>query len=83
MLSRFRSNSPHSDTASLEHYAERAGAAWACTYSTSAEYDAALIAERRAAGVYGPLRQRRQIFLTASGIAAGLGAITLLIAAFA
>lgn len=74
---------PQTETMSLEQIAERAGAAWACTFSSSAEYDAAIIAERRAAGVYGPLRQRRQIFLTATGVAAGLGAMTLLIAAFA
>ena len=71
------------DASSLEQIAERAGAAWACSFSSSDEYNAAIIAERRAAGVYGPLRQRRQIFLTATGVAAGLGAMTLLIAAFA
>jgi hypothetical protein len=38
----------------LEAYAERAGAALACAYSSSAEYDAALIPERRAAGPTGP-----------------------------
>ena len=43
----------------LEAYAAHAGAAMACVYSSSAEYDAALIAERRAAGVYGPRRYRR------------------------
>ena len=43
----------------LEAYAERAGAALACAYSNSAEFDAALIAERRAAGIYGPRRHRR------------------------
>ena len=36
----------------------------ACAYSSSAEYDAALIAERRAAGVYGPKRQRKQMLAT-------------------
>ena len=40
----------------LEAYAERAGAALACAYSNSAEFDAALIAARRAVGVYVPLR---------------------------
>ena len=83
MLSRFRPSAAQADTASLEHYAERAGAAWACAFSSSAEYDAALIAERRAAGVYGPRRVRRQAFLTITGVAAGLGAIALLLAAFA
>ena len=49
----------------LEAYAERAGAALACVYSSSAEFDAALIAERRAAGVYGPKRHRKQRLATA------------------
>jgi hypothetical protein len=83
MISRFRNSAPQADTVSLEHYAERAGAAWACSYSTSAEYDAALIAERRAAGVYGPQRARRQLFMTVAGVAAGVGAVVLLITAFA
>ncbi|HEX5210980.1 MAG TPA: hypothetical protein VFW22_04530 [Pseudolabrys sp.] len=59
----------------LEHYARSAGAALACAYSSSAEYDAALIAERRAAGVYGPKRHRKQMLVTAGGIAAGLAVI--------
>lgn len=63
----------------LEAYAERAGAAMACAYSSSAEFDAALIAERRAAGVYGPRRHRKQMLATAAGIAAGLAVIVLLI----
>jgi hypothetical protein len=53
----------------LEAYAERAGAALACVYSSSAEYDAALIAERRAAGVYGPRRHRRHWLAVAAGVA--------------
>jgi hypothetical protein len=36
----------------------------ACAYSSSAEYDAALIAERRAAGVYGPKRHRKRMLAT-------------------
>src|SRR5262249_9159450 len=62
----------HADPLSLEVCAERAGAALACEYANSAEYDAALIAARRAAGVYGPKRHRRQMLVTAAGIAAGL-----------
>lgn len=61
-----------SDTLQLEVYAERAGAALACAYSNSAEFDAALIAARRAAGIYGPRRHRRQMLATAVGVAAGL-----------
>jgi hypothetical protein len=74
---------PQTDAVSLEAIAERAGAAWACSYSTSAEYDAAIISERRAAGIYGPRRARKQLFLTVAGVAAGVGTVTLLIAAFA
>jgi hypothetical protein len=80
MLAMLRSlASPHSDLMALEAYAARAGAALACVYSSSAEYDAALIAERRAAGIYGPKRRRKQMLVTAAGIAAGLAVIALLI----
>jgi hypothetical protein len=67
------------DLTALEAYAERAGAALACAYSSSAEFDAALIAERRAAGVYGPRRHQRHMLVTAAGIAAALAVILLLI----
>lgn len=67
------------DALTLEAYAERAGAALACAFSNSAEFDAALIAARRAAGVYGPRRHRRQMLITAAGVAAGLAVIILLI----
>jgi hypothetical protein len=74
----WRSHSP-ANAPSLEAYAEQAGAALACAYSNSAEFDAALIAARRAAGVYGPKRHRRQMLATAAGIAAGLAIVALLI----
>lgn len=74
-------HSNRSDAAvlALEAYAQRAGAALACVYSSSAEYDAALIAERRAAGVYGPKRHRKQMLISAVGFAAGLAVIFFLI----
>ena len=74
-------NSGHADAQilALEAYAARAGAALACAYSSSAEFDAALIAERRAAGVYGPRRHRKQMLATVAGIAAGLAVIVFLI----
>ncbi len=49
-------NDGHAAALTLELHAQRAGAALAWVYSSSAEYEAALIAERRAAGVYGPKR---------------------------
>jgi len=63
----------------LEAAAERAGCALACAYSSAAEFDAALIAARRAAGVYGPKRHRKQMLATAAGIAAGIAVLFLLI----
>jgi len=66
-------------TDALEACAERAGTALACAYSNSAEFDAALIAARRAAGIYGPRRHRRQILVTAAGLAAGLVVVIFLI----
>jgi hypothetical protein len=63
----------------LEAYAARAGAALACAYSSSAEFDAALIAERRAAGIYGPKRHRRQMLMTVAAIAAALAVIALIL----
>ncbi len=67
------------DSLSLEAYAEQAGAALACVYSNSAEFDAALIAARRAAGIYGPKRHRRHMLVTAAGLAASLAIIIFLI----
>jgi hypothetical protein len=72
----------HPDLLSLEVCAERAGAALACEYANSTEFDAALIAARRAAGVYGPKRHRRRMLVTAAGIAAGLIAAGLVVVAF-
>jgi hypothetical protein len=51
----------------------------ACAYSSSAEFDAALIAERRAAGIYGPKRHRKRNLATAAAVAAGLAVIIFLI----
>jgi hypothetical protein len=51
----------HADFLALEANTEQAGQALACAYSTSAEYEAALIHARRAAGVYSWPRRRRQL----------------------
>lgn len=66
------------DVGALEAYVERTGAAWACAYSSSAEFDAALIAARRAAGIYGPRRHGRHVIALA-GIIAGLAALVIVI----
>jgi hypothetical protein len=79
MLGTTHSVRPDAAVLALEAYAQRAGAALACAYSSSAEFDAALIAERRAAGVYGPKRHRKQMLVTAAGIAAALAVIIFLV----
>ena len=58
--------------------ANSAGLALACAFSSSAEYDAALIAERRAAGIYGPKRGGRRL-VTFSAVALALATLILLI----
>jgi hypothetical protein len=45
----------------LQSHAERAGYALACSFGSSAEFEAAVIRSRLDAGVYGPKRQRRSI----------------------
>jgi hypothetical protein len=56
---------------------QNAGSALACPFSSSAEFEAATIAAKRAAGIYGPKRHRRQLL-----IAAGIAVAALLILLF-
>jgi hypothetical protein len=52
----------------LEGAALRAGHAMACPFSSSDEFEAAVIRSRLAAGVYGPKRRRRRLlFAGAAG----------------
>jgi hypothetical protein len=59
----------------VESAAARAGCALACPYASSDEFEAAVIKERRAAGVYGPKRRRRH--LLPAGAAGGMLAVVL------
>ena len=54
----------------LQTNVERAGEALACPFSSSEEFEAALIKARRAAGVYRPRRHRRQFLIAVAAIAA-------------
>jgi hypothetical protein len=67
---RFRT--AEADIAALKSVADRAGTALACTFSSSAEFEADLIRERRAKGAYRVAPRRRGII--------GLGIITALLA---
>jgi hypothetical protein len=67
-----------SDVHALQAHVERAGCALACAYSSSAEFEAAVIRARRAAGAYRPMRTRR--YLICAGASAGMLVLALLLA---
>ena len=50
---------PRADMLALQVSAERAGCALACPFSSSDEFEAAIIRGKLDAGVYGPKRRRR------------------------
>jgi hypothetical protein len=56
----------------LQMHAERAGAALACPFSSSAEFEAAVIRSRLRDGVYGPKRRRRHMLYAAAAIGAAV-----------
>jgi hypothetical protein len=49
------------DLVALRAAAERAGTALACLFSSSYEFEAAVVRVRRAQGVYGPRRRTRSV----------------------
>jgi len=65
-----------SEILALQDHVMRAGGAWACAYSSSAEFEAAVIRSRRASGAYRPLRYRR--YLICAGASAGMLLLALL-----
>lgn len=67
-----------SDVVALEAYAESAGRALACLFSSSDEFEADLIRERRAAGVYCVKRSRVHI-ATCLGVTVALSVIIFLV----
>lgn len=60
---------PAAQWVALEGCAQSAGHALACAFSSSDEFEAALIAERRAEGRYGISRMRLAITMTAIALA--------------
>jgi len=69
MLNDSRAAYPAAQWVALEGCAQSAGHALGCAFSSSDEYEAALIAERRAEGRYGPRKRRKQMLITATAIA--------------
>jgi hypothetical protein len=54
----------------LQSRAERAGFALACSFGSSAEFEAAVVKARIGAGVYGPKRRRRALACSGAALAA-------------
>jgi hypothetical protein len=61
---------PRADLLVLQGLAEHAGSAWACSFSSSDEFEAAVIRAKLDAGIYGPKRRQRYALLM------GLAAVT-------
>jgi len=72
-----RAPAAETDIAALKFAADRAGTALACTFSSSEEFEADLIRERRAQGAYGPSPRRRGLIRI--GIVTALLALALLL----
>jgi hypothetical protein len=66
------------DVLLLQSQAEHAGCALACSYSSSAEFEAAVIRSKLDAGVYGPKRRRRRYALVAGAVTGMLMALVLM-----
>jgi hypothetical protein len=78
MMNTTRDQSPHAVLNSLEAAAVSARGGFACMFSTSDEYETALITERRAQGRYAPPRSRWPLLLFAGFTLMVAGAALLL-----
>ena len=58
------------DVLTLQLHAERAGSALACPFSSSDEFEAAVISSRQRAGAYGPRRLRRHMLYVVGAVGA-------------
>jgi hypothetical protein len=72
-----RQDSPRTALMMLEHAARVARSGFACMFSTADEYEAALIAERRAEGRYGRSRFWPVMMVVGCGFAV-VGAVLLM-----
>jgi hypothetical protein len=70
---------PAAQWVALEGCAQSAGHALACAFSSSDEFEAALIAERRAAGRYGASRRRKRVAITVTAIALAIAVVVMIV----
>jgi hypothetical protein len=75
MLQRSHAAYPAAQWVALEGCAQSAGHALACAFSSSDEYEAALIAERRAEGRYGSRALWKRYAAVYVAIASGLAVL--------
>ena len=68
---------PKAEVLALQMNAERAGLAWACPFSSSDEFEAAVISAKRRAGAYGPKRLHRPILYAIVVVCAAAAAFLL------
>jgi hypothetical protein len=73
-----RSNAPHATLISLEDAAASARGGFACMFSTSDEYETALISERRAQGRYSSSRGNWPTVMFAGCVLMVAGAVVIL-----
>jgi hypothetical protein len=73
-----RSPNVHAALALLENAAASARAGFACMFSTSDEYETALISERRAQGRYDQLRNRWPVVMFVGCLLVVAGSVILL-----
>jgi hypothetical protein len=57
------------DLRALQLTADRAGLALACPFSSSDEFESAVVRSKLDAGIYGPKRQRRLMLYAAAAVA--------------
>lgn len=79
MLQDSRAAYPAAQWVALEGCAQNAGHALACAFSSSDEYEAALIAERRAEGRYGLSQHRKRVAITVTAIALAIAVMFVVI----
>jgi hypothetical protein len=73
-----RSHGPHATLISLEDAAVSARSGFACMFSTSDEYETALISERRAQGRYASPRSNWRQVMFAGCVLVVVGAVVIL-----
>jgi hypothetical protein len=60
------------DLGALQSDVERAGSAWACPYSSSDEFEAAIIRSKRRAGAYRVMQRRYALYAAVTGVLVAL-----------